>query len=123
VSGFSRTFRSFTVRVPVVSAFRRTVFPEVLMRFRIWCAALALSAIALPASAQQRPLVTEDPEPIGAGRILIEGGLDLAHDYQNPASGLKGNLVSLPTIGLSFGLSSIARVKSALARLSSSLWK
>ncbi len=81
------------------------------MPFRSLCAAVALSAFALPASAQQRPLVTEDPEPIGAGRILIEGGLDLAHDYQNPASGLKGNLVSLPTIGLSFGLSSIAELQ------------
>jgi hypothetical protein len=81
------------------------------MRFRIWCVVLALSALAVPASAQQRPLVTEDPEPIGAGRILIEGGLDLAHDYQNPVSGLKGNLVSVPTIGLSFGLSSIAELQ------------
>jgi hypothetical protein len=81
------------------------------MRFRILFAALALSAFALPAFAQQRPLVTEDPEPIGAGRILIEGGLDLANDYQNPASGLKGNLVSVPTIGLSFGLSSIAELQ------------
>ena len=81
------------------------------MRFRIWCAVLVLSALAVPASAQQRPLVTEDPEPIGAGRILIEGGLDLAHDYQNPVSGLKGNLVSVPTIGLSFGLSSIAELQ------------
>jgi hypothetical protein len=81
------------------------------MRFRILCAALALSAFAAAASAQQRPLVTEDPEPIGAGRILIEGGLDLAHDYQNPVSGLKGNLLSVPTIGLSFGLSSIAELQ------------
>jgi hypothetical protein len=72
---------------------------------------LVFSAFAVPASAQQRPLVTEDPEPIGAGRILIEGGMDLAHDYQNPASGLKGNLVSVPTIGLSFGLSSIAELQ------------
>jgi hypothetical protein len=30
--------------------------------------------------------VTGDPEPIGAGRVLIEGGLDLAHDYQNTVS-------------------------------------
>jgi hypothetical protein len=81
------------------------------MRFRIWCAVLVFSAFAVPASAQQRPLVTEDPEPIGAGRILIEGGMDLAHDYQNPVSGLKGNLVSVPTIGLSFGLSSIAELQ------------
>src|ERR1700730_9049701 len=87
------------------------------MTLRFRCSALSipavlaiiiLVAIARPSAAQQRPLVTEDPEPIGAGRVLIEGGLDLQHDYQNPASGLKGNLVTLPTIGLSFGLSSIA---------------
>ena len=58
--------------------------------------------------AQQRPLVTEDPETIGAGRLLVEGGLDLAHDQQYPASGLKGNQLTVPSIGLSFGLSSIA---------------
>jgi len=62
----------------------------------------------LPAMAQQRPLLTEDPEPIGAGRILLEGGLNLAHDEHYPVSGLEGNLVSIPTIGVSVGLSSIA---------------
>ena len=58
--------------------------------------------------AQQRPLVTEDPETIGAGRLLVEGGIDLADDQQYPASGLKGNQLTVPSIGLSFGLSSIA---------------
>ncbi len=81
------------------------------MRLRILPALFALLLLAGPAAAQQRPLVTEDPEPIGAGRILIEGGFDLQHDYQNPASGLKGNLISVPTIGLSFGLSSIAELQ------------
>jgi len=71
-------------------------------------ALVAALATARPAAAQQRPLVTEDPEPVGAGRVLLEGGVDLAHDYQNPVSGLKGNLFTLPTIGLSIGLSSIA---------------
>src|SRR5437868_9429957 len=65
-------------------------------------------ALAPAAFAQQRPLTTEDPEPIGAGRVLIEGGLDLSHGYRNPVSGLKGNLFTLPTIGISVGLSSIA---------------
>jgi hypothetical protein len=60
------------------------------------------------ALAQQRPLVTEDPEPIGAGRILIEGGVDGARDQRYPTSGLRGNLWRIATIGLSFGLSSIA---------------
>jgi len=61
--------------------------------------------------AQQRPLVTEDPETIGAGRLLIEGGIDRAQDIQYPVSGLRGDLWRAPTIGLSFGLSSIAELQ------------
>jgi hypothetical protein len=81
------------------------------MRLRLLCAVLALSAVAGSASAQQRPLLTEDPEPVGAGRVLIEGGLDLADDQAYPASGLEGSLMRLPTIGLSIGLSSIAELQ------------
>jgi len=68
-------------------------------------------AAALPAAAQQRPLVTEDPEVVGAGMILIEGGMDYARDVLYPASGLQGNLLRLPTLGLSIGVSSIAEVQ------------
>ena len=78
---------------------------------RLLSTVVVLLLIAGSASAQQRPLVTEDPEPIGAGRVLLEGGFDLAHDYQNPVSGLKGNLISVPTIGISIGLSSIAELQ------------
>jgi hypothetical protein len=81
------------------------------MRLRLLCLPLALVTCAGPAFAQQRPLVTEDPETIGAGRVMIEGGLDLAHDYHNPVSGLKGNLLTVPTIGISIGLSSIAELQ------------
>ena len=81
------------------------------MRFRMVCAVFLFSVFARSASAQQRPLVTEDPEPIGAGRVLVEGGFDLARDYENPVSGLKGNLISVPTIGISIGLSSIAELQ------------
>ncbi len=63
------------------------------------------------ALAQQRPLLTEDPEPVGAGRVLVEGGFDAAHDLHYPASGLKGNLIRLPTFGISVGLSSIAELQ------------
>jgi len=73
--------------------------------------AIVVLGCSSPAFAQQRPLVTEDPETIGSGRVLIEGGLDYRHDYQNPVSGLKGNLLSVPTLGLSFGLSSIAELQ------------
>ncbi len=63
------------------------------------------------ACAQQRPLVTEDPETIGAGRILFEGGVDIAQDQPYPVSGLEGKLLRLPTLGVSIGLSSIAELQ------------
>jgi hypothetical protein len=64
-----------------------------------------------PALAQQRPLVTEDPETVGAGRILIEAGLDYERDVTFPVSGLVGDLISVPTLGLSIGVSSIAEIQ------------
>ena len=70
-----------------------------------------LSAVPVSASAQQRPLVTEDPETIGSGRILLEGGIDSAHDADYPASGLEGNLLRAMVVGVSVGLSSIAEVQ------------
>ena len=62
-------------------------------------------------SAQQRPLVTEDPETIGSGLVLFEGGFDQQYEVSYPVSGLKGDLLRLPTLGLSFGLSSIAELQ------------
>lgn len=64
-----------------------------------------------PALAQQRPLVTEDPEPIGAGRVLIEGGMEVARSAEYPASGLEGKLFRAPMLGVSFGIGSIAELQ------------
>jgi hypothetical protein len=72
---------------------------------------LAISALPGRAAAQQRPLTTEDPEPIGAGRLLIEGGIDAARGQEYPVSGLKGNLWRIPTLGFSIGISSIAELQ------------
>ena len=63
------------------------------------------------AEAQQRPLVTEDPETIGSGLILVEGGVDIQREIFYPVSGLTGNLLRLPAFGISFGLSSIVEVQ------------
>jgi len=63
------------------------------------------------AVAQQRPLVTEDPETIGGGRLLIEAGVDGERDVFYPVSGLRGNRVVVPTFGVSIGLSSIAELQ------------
>lgn len=77
-------------------------------------AALVLAVIisATPAAwAQQRPLVTEDPETIGAGRVLLETGVDYERDVFLPWSGLRGNILSLLPFGVSLGVSSIAELQ------------
>ena len=71
---------------------------------------LVLAAAGV-ASAQQRPLTTEDPETIGTGRILLETGLDYAREAEYPVSGLEGQLFRFPLIGVSFGISSIAEIQ------------
>ena len=78
---------------------------------RCVAALLLLAVSAAPALGQQRPLRTEDPEAIGAGRILIEGGFDFAHDARYTVSGLEGNLLRVPTLGVSIGISAIAEIQ------------
>jgi len=73
--------------------------------------ALVMLCCALPARAQQRPLQTEDPETIGAGRIMIEAGVDYKRDVYLPVSGLRGNMFTVPPMGISVGVSSIAEIQ------------
>ena len=63
------------------------------------------------AFAQSRPLVTEDPETVPSGFILLEAGVDYFHQAIFPAAGLTGNLWRVGTFGLSFGVSSIAEIQ------------
>ena len=81
------------------------------MHSRLVLIALLGVAWARPAIAQQRPLVTEDPESIGGGRVLIEAGLDRALDQVYPVSGLRGDLWRVPTFGISIGISPIAEIQ------------
>lgn len=74
-------------------------------------AALMVAVSAPGAFGQQRPLVTEDAETIGQGRVLIEAGLDLERDVFYPVSGLEGDRLSVPTFGVSIGLSPFAEIQ------------
>jgi hypothetical protein len=78
---------------------------------RILFASLILLLGAGSAVAQQRPLLTEDPETIGAGRVLVEGGVEYDDDAVYPVSGLRGNLWRVPVAGVSIGVSSIAEIQ------------
>jgi hypothetical protein len=77
----------------------------------VFAVAVTVLVWTASAQAQQRPLVTEDPETIGAGLVLLEGGFDQQHEVFYPASGLQGNLLRFPTLGVSFGVSSIAELQ------------
>ena len=79
------------------------------MRTTLIAVLIALAATTV--FAQQRPLVTEDPETVGAGRVLVEAGFDYATDVVYPASGLEGRLLRFPVIGFSVGVSSIAEIQ------------
>jgi Putative MetA-pathway of phenol degradation len=74
-------------------------------------AACIAGASTSAVDAQQRPIVTEDPETIGAGRILLEGGIEYAGGFEVPIYGLEGNLWRVPAIGVSIGISSIAELQ------------
>ena len=78
---------------------------------RIIFTSLILLLGAGSAVAQQRPLLTEDPETIGAGRVLVEGGVEFDNDAVYPVSGLRGDLFRVPIGGVSIGVSSIAEVQ------------
>jgi hypothetical protein len=82
-----------------------------ILRLLSFLGCLVLLLTAATAHAQQRPLVTEDPETIGSGLVLIEGGVDYQHDLFYPVSGLTGNLWKVGTLGVSFGVSSIAEIQ------------
>ncbi|MDA1091857.1 MAG: hypothetical protein O3A25_01100 [Acidobacteria bacterium] len=74
-----------------------------------WLVAVCL--VATSAGAQQRPLLTEDPESIGDGLLLLEAGFDHSWDHPFPVSGLTGSLLRGPLVGLSFGLGPFAEVQ------------
>lgn len=70
--------------------------------------ALLVLTLAPAVAAQQRPLLTEDPETVGADRMLVEAGFDYVRDARFTVSGLEGHLLRVPTIGLSIGAGSAA---------------
>ena len=72
---------------------------------------LVLGVLARSASAQSRPLVTEDPETVPAGNMLFEAGVDYARDAKYPVSGLEGHLWRIGTFGLSIGVSPLAEIQ------------
>ena len=75
---------------------------------------LALGVLCLPvvpAFGQQRPIATQDPEPVGSGKMLIDLGMDYAQNAVYPISGLTGDLIRFGKFDLSFGVSPVAEIQ------------
>jgi hypothetical protein len=73
---------------------------------RLLVVSIAISALAAVASAQQRPLLTEDVDIVKPGIIRIETGFEFLQNQRFPLSGLRGDVTKLGDTRLSFGLAS-----------------
>ncbi len=60
--------------------------------------------------AQQRPLVTEDPQVIGRGQLLLEAGIETGASVFYPVSGLTGDRLAVP-VGVSLGLGDVVELQ------------
>jgi hypothetical protein len=62
--------------------------------------------IQISASAQQRPLITEEVQTVKPGEVRFELGFELQQDKDFPLSGLNGDLSRLGVMALTAGLAS-----------------
>lgn len=67
------------------------------------CAALMVLGTIAGASAQQRPLITEDVDIIPVGSMRIEAGIDFLQGARYTVSGLTGDLTRVGVIGINIG--------------------
>src|SRR6266849_459546 len=67
------------------------------------CAIFIGLSCAIVASAQQRPLITEDVDIIPPGSLRISAGVDFVQKARFPVSGLTGDLTRAGVIGLNIG--------------------
>jgi len=70
----------------------------------IAAAMLFLLGAAISASAQQRPLLTEDVDIIPPGTMRVEAGIDFMQGAKFPVSGFTGDLTRVGVIGVNIGL-------------------
>jgi hypothetical protein len=69
-------------------------------------AAMLLFGALFSASAQQRPLLTEEVDTVPVGSVRIGAGVDFIQDVKFPLSGLKGDLTRVGVINLTIGVNS-----------------
>ena len=108
---FTSTYNRIAGRLGIDRCSLHASMPRCTGAMRIAVISAVCSLLAWPAHAQQRPLVTEDPETVGAGQVLVEMGIDYVRDAVYPVSGLEGHLLRASIVGVSVGISSIAEIQ------------
>ncbi len=68
----------------------------------IFC--ISMLAFAIPAAAQQRPLLTDDIDITPAGSLEISAGVDFYQDARFPLSGMEGDLTRVGDIRIKTGV-------------------
>jgi hypothetical protein len=71
---------------------------------RLFIILVVLLSGLITATAQQRPLITEDVDIIPPGSIRIEAGIDFMQGAKYTVSGIRGDLTRVGVIGISFGM-------------------
>jgi hypothetical protein len=86
-----------------VPAFQTRIAIVIRRHANLIATVLVLLACFTQASAQQRPLLTEDVDIIPPGTVRIEAGIDYLQGAKFPASGLTGDLTRVGVIGINIG--------------------
>src|SRR5258706_9102236 len=74
-----------------------------LQHLRITVGLIFFFALAQAASAQERPVITEDVDIIPPGTLRIEAGIDFLQGSKFPVSGLTGDETRVGVIGVTIG--------------------
>lgn len=80
-------------------------------RFRRLLPLFLLLALPLAASAQQRPLLTEEAETVRPGVALLQLSFEFLQDARFPLSGLEGDLTRVGVVDVRFGVSRAAEIQ------------
>ena len=72
---------------------------------------LLLLGAPLAATAQQRPLATEEALTVRPGAVLVQFGIEFLQDARFPLSGLEGDLTRMGVVDVRFGVSRAAEIQ------------
>lgn len=89
----------------------RSIGERIGLMKRITGVLLVFISLAVTASSQQRPLITDDIDIVPAGSVEIAAGVDFLQNVKFPLSGLKGDLTKVGDIRIRQGFASNVEIQ------------